>query len=181
MSKPAALRIAVAALMLSAAGFAGLSTREGFTDRAVVPLPGDRPTVGLGSTWRDDGTPVQPGDTITPVGAIQRAVIHVGNDEARLRKCMAGALMTQGEWDVLVDHSYQYGTAKTCASTVARLTRESRYAEACQAYLQWRFYRGRDCRDPLNGCTGLWMRAKERTQRCADSLPIQELNNPTNR
>jgi GH24 family phage-related lysozyme (muramidase) len=170
--RPAALlRIAVAALTLSAAGFAGLAVDEGYTDRAVVPLPGDRPTVGLGSTWRDDGTPVQPGDTITPVAAIQRAVIHIGKDEARLRKCMAGALMTQGEWDVLVNHSFQYGSAKTCSSTVARLTREGRHAEACQAYLAWRFFQGRDCRDPASGCRGVWLRAQERAQRCAEAAP----------
>ena len=171
MSKPAALRIAVAALTLSAAGFAGLATREGYTDRAAAPLPGDRPTVGLGSTWRDDGTPVQPGDSITPVAAIQRAVVHVGKDEAALRECMAGAKMTQGEWDVLVDQSYQFGSAATCSSTVARLIRDGRYAEACQAYLAWRFFKGKDCRDPANKCRGLWLRAQERAQRCAEAAP----------
>lgn len=164
-------RLAVAALGLSAAGLLGLLTQEGYTDRAVVPVPGDRPTVGFGSTYRDDGSPVQMGDTITPVAAIKRTVIHVGQDEARLRACMAGALMTQGEWDVLVDHSYQYGPSKTCASTVARLTREGRYEEACRAYRMWKRANGLDCSVRANGCYGVWLRSLEREKACLEAAP----------
>ena len=48
-------RRVVGALAFSAAGFIGLVGSEYFTDRAVIPIKGDRPTVGFGSTYRDDG------------------------------------------------------------------------------------------------------------------------------
>ena len=77
-------RTTVAALVLSAAGFAGLAINEGYTDRAIIPVPGDVPTVGLGSTIKEDGSRVQMGDTITPPKAIRLAVSHIakGADNA---------------------------------------------------------------------------------------------------
>lgn len=49
-------RIAIGALALSAAGPVGLITHESYTGTAIVPVAGDRPTVGFGSTFRDDGS-----------------------------------------------------------------------------------------------------------------------------
>ena len=128
----------VAALSLSALGFVGLVSHEGYTDRAVVPVKGDRPTVGFGSTFRDDGSPVQMGDTITAPKAVQRSYNHIARDEGRLKQCVKAPLH-QHEYDTLVDHAYQYGAGATCASEVVRLTNLGRYAEACQAYLNFRF------------------------------------------
>ena len=60
------VRIAIAALSLSAAGFVGLLNREGFEPTAYPdPVHGTKlPTIGFGST---EG--VKMGDTITPVAA----------------------------------------------------------------------------------------------------------------
>ena len=131
-------RIAIAALSLSAAGFVGLVSHEGFTDRATIPVKGDRPTVGFGSTFRDDGAPVQMGDTITAPKAVARSFNHIAKDESRLKQCVTAPL-TQHEYDTLVNHAYQYGAYVTCQSTVVRLTNEGRYAEACQAYLKFKY------------------------------------------
>ena len=38
----------VAGLALSASALVGLIAREGYTDKAVIPVKGDRPTVGFG-------------------------------------------------------------------------------------------------------------------------------------
>ena len=54
-------RIAVAALSLSAAGFVGILLSEGYTDTAIIPTKGDVPTLGFGSTFREDGSRVQIG------------------------------------------------------------------------------------------------------------------------
>jgi GH24 family phage-related lysozyme (muramidase) len=158
-------RIAIAALSLSAAGFVGLISHEGFTDRAIIPVKGDRPTVGFGSTFRDDGTPVQMGDTITAPRAVQRSFNHISKDESRLKQCVSAPLH-QHEYDTLVDHAYQYGAAATCRSTVVRLTNQGKYAEACQAYLSWKFVAGRDCSVRSNGCYGVWLRSQERAKKC---------------
>ena len=75
-------RIAVAALSLSAAAFVGILTREGYTDRAVIPVPGDVPTYGFGTT---EG--VRMGDTTTPVEAVQRALNDASKYEGALKRC----------------------------------------------------------------------------------------------
>lgn len=62
MIKP--IRIAIASLTLSAAGFGGVAVDEQFRPTAYVPVAGDRPTIGFGSTFWFDGTPVKRGDKI---------------------------------------------------------------------------------------------------------------------
>lgn len=158
-------RLAVAALSLSAAGFVALVAHEDYTDRAVVPIPGDRPTVGFGSTFRDDGSPVQMGDTITPPRAVARTFAHIERDETRLRQCVTAPLH-QHEYDALVDHAYQFGAAATCGSTVVRRVNAGDYTGACDAYLMWKRAAGRDCSVRSNGCYGVWLRAQERRARC---------------
>ena len=59
-------RTAVAGLALSAATLVGLALSEGYTDKAVIPVPGDRPTKGFGATFNPDGSAVRLGDTTTP-------------------------------------------------------------------------------------------------------------------
>ena len=43
-------RSTIAALTLSAAGFAGIVLHEGWSNNAIIPVPGDVPTIGFGST-----------------------------------------------------------------------------------------------------------------------------------
>ncbi len=81
----AAPRVLVASLSLSAAALVGLAVHEGYTERAIVPTKGDRPTVGFGSTYHADGRPVKMGDTTDPVNALKTAQAHIAKDEARFR------------------------------------------------------------------------------------------------
>lgn len=160
-------RIAVASLCLSALGYAGIVAHESYTEKAIIPTKNDRPTVGLGSTFRDDGTPVALGDTITPPKAIVRSVAHIGKDEVGLKKCVTGEL-TQGEYDVLVDFSYQYGVRTTCASSMVREINAGNYVAACNAYTLYKWSGGYDCSLPENKriCGGVVTRNLERKQRC---------------
>lgn len=155
----------IAGLSLSAAAFVGLLAHEGYTDQAVIPVKGDRPTVGFGSTFRDDGSPVQMGDTITAPKAVARSYAHISKDESRLKKCVTAPIY-QWEYDTLVDHAYQYGAAATCSSQVVQLTNQGKYAEACEAYKNWKRVAGRDCSIRANGCYGVWLRSLERVQSC---------------
>lgn len=61
-------RKTVAALTLSAAALVGIVLHEGYTDHAVIPVKGDVPTIGFGTT-----TGVKLGDTTTPPKALARA------------------------------------------------------------------------------------------------------------
>lgn len=168
------LRIPVAALALSAMGFAGIAVNEHYTDTAIIPTENDRPTVGLGSTFRDDGSPVQMGDTITPVQAIVRSMQHIQRDEAGLKRCVT-APMSQAEYDILVDFAYQYGVPTACRSSIVLYTNAGRYTDACHAYLKYKFSGGYDCSTLIGGkpnrrCWGVWKRSMERAERCTGAV-----------
>ena len=158
-------RIGIASLALSASALVAMWQHEGWTERAVVPVKGDVPTVGPGLTKREDGTPVQMGDTITPIDGARRSLAHIQRDEAGLKGCVAAPLH-QAEYDLLVDHAYQYGVRATCGSTVVKRVNAGDYAGACDAYLSWRFVAGRDCSLPGSGCRGVWLRSKDRRDKC---------------
>lgn len=166
-------RSAIAVLSLSAVGLIAIITEEGYTERAVVPTKNDRPTVGFGSTFREDGSPVQITDTITPVPALRRSAAHIAKDEAGLKRCVT-APMHQREYDVLVDFAYQYGVSTTCNSSMVRYTNAGNYAAACRAYTLYRFSGGYDCSTLVNGrpnkrCWGVWTRNLERRDRCLEA------------
>jgi GH24 family phage-related lysozyme (muramidase) len=160
------VRIAIAVLSLSAAGFLGIVAQEGYTERAVIPTKGDRPTVGFGSTFRDDGSPVQMGDKVTPPQAIKRTMAHIEKDERGIKRCVTAPL-TQVEYDQMVDFSYQYGVATLCASRMVREANAGRYKESCAGYLRYKFAAKYDCSTPGNKrCPGVWKRSQERFNKC---------------
>lgn len=162
-------RIIVTALSLSAIGLVQIVTEESFVSKAMIPTKGDRPTVGFGSTFRDDGTPVRMGDTITPQKALARTQAHIAKDERGLQKCVTGA-MNQTEYDLLVNFSYQYGVAATCKSGIVRNVNSGDYVQACKTYNEYRFSQKRDCSLPQHwgpqGCKGVWLRNQERMATC---------------
>lgn len=162
-------RIPIYLLSLSAAGLIAIWNQEGYTDKAVIPTPGDVPTIGYGSTIKEDGLPVQMGDTITPTQAAKRSYTHIQKDEVWLKKCVTAELY-QWEYDALVDHAYQYGLSKTCSSTIVKEANKGNYEASCQAHLNWKKSQGRDCSLPENwgpkGCKGVWERAKWRYNKC---------------
>ena len=43
-------RLAVGVLSLSATGLIGIASYEGFSEKAYIPIKGDVPTIGFGST-----------------------------------------------------------------------------------------------------------------------------------
>lgn len=162
-------RTTVAALALSATALVAIVASEGYTERAVVPTKGDRPTIGFGSTFRDNGTPVQMGDTITAPKALARTLAHIQKDESALRQCVTAPLH-QKEYSLLVDFSYQYGAKATCSSSMVRLANAGQYAQACGAYLRYRFAAGYDCSTPGNRrCWGVWTRQLNRYNQCMEA------------
>lgn len=159
------VRMAVAALTLSAAGFGGIATHESYRGDAYVPVVGDRWTIGFGSTFWFDGTPVKMGDKIDVITAIKLKLAHIGVDESALRKCVT-ANVSQKEYDLLIGHAYQYGHRATCGSTLVALTNQQQYAQACLQYSRWTFFNGKNCRDRKNDCIGVATRADERKAQC---------------
>lgn len=165
------VRIAVAALALSAAGLVGIVSREGYTERAIIPTKGDVPTIGYGSTVHADGRRVQLGDTTTPVRAMHTAQAHISRDEAQFRASLPGVALTQGEYDLYLDFTYQYGIGNWRGSSMRSQLLAGNYSAACDALLRYRFAAGYDCSTTINGqpnkrCWGVWTRQQERHAKC---------------
>jgi lysozyme len=163
-------RIQVAALALSAAGFIGIVMHEGYSDKAIIPIKGDRPTIGFGSTFNEDGSAVKIGDTITPQKAMRKSIAHIGKDELKLKRCVTGEL-SQAEYDILIDFAYWRGSAGACRSEVVKNINAGNYLAACEAYLNEDSRRavGRDCKIKENNCRGVWLRAQERKKKCMEA------------
>lgn len=138
-------RRAVKALTLSAAGLIALLVSEGYTDRAVIPVPGDVPTVGFGSTRN-----VRLGDTTNPVSALARAGQEINEEyEAALRRCVHVPLY-QHEYDAWVSFIYNVGAGAFCQSTAAKLLNQGRYAEACDQMRRWVLVNGQQVQGLVN-------------------------------
>lgn len=165
-----AKRTVIGATVLSAAGLIALVSQEGYTDKAVIPIPGDRPTMGFGSTFKEDGSPVKMGDTATPAKAMRMTMAHIAKDEIGLRKCVTGEV-SQVEYDVLLDFTYWRGVGGACRSDVVKNINAGDYAAACEAYLNLDSRRaaGKDCKDPASRCRGVWLRAQERHRKCMEA------------
>ena len=166
------LRVSVAALTLSAAGFATWQASEGFTATAVIPTRGDVPTIGHGSTRYEDGTPVRLGDApITRQRAQQLARNLHSEEEARFKASLPGVYLYQGEYDLYQDWVGQFGIGNWRKPQSPRTwLLQGDYVGACNALLTWLFQAGRDCRLPENwgpqGCRGVWTRQQQRHAKC---------------
>jgi len=163
-------RILAAGLVLSASAFVAILSSEGYTGTAVIPTKNDRPTVGFGSTLRDDGAPVRLGDSITPVRAVQRAAAHLSNEEAEFRGSIPGVALHQVEYDLYMDWVYQYGTGAWRASTMRRQLLAGQYRAACDGLLLYKKSGGYDCSAPGNRtCPGVWTRQLARHKKCVEA------------
>lgn len=146
-------RIAAAALSLSAVAFGGLVAYEGYSDRAIIPVPGDVPTLGFGTT---EG--VKLGDTTTPPKAVARALQDVAKYEGALKQCVTVPLH-QHEYDAFVSLAYNIGPGAFCGSTLVRRLNAEDYLSACMEILRWDKFKGR----PLRGLT---LRREQEFKRC---------------
>lgn len=154
-------RIGIAGLCLSAAGFVAILIDEGYTDHAVIPVKGDVPTLGFGTT---DG--VKLGDKTTPPKAAARALTDVAKYEGALKRCVKVPLH-QYEYDVYVNHAYNVGAKKFCDSTIVVKLNAYDYAGACAEFPRWFYGPGRkDCRIRENNCYGLVLRRERQRRAC---------------
>jgi len=104
-------RSTLAALSLSAAALVGLVLHEGYSDRAIIPVQGDVPTVGFGSTTLADGTPVKMGDTTTPPQALARAF---GEELTYLQGSSAHDIVTAGVEAMQAEAQRLMGNPSVC-------------------------------------------------------------------
>lgn len=165
MAKWSKLRVVAASLAISGSALVGLAVHEDYRQVAYRPLPTDKPTLGFGNTHG-----VKMGDTTTPVRALIQLQKNIGGIERDLQseKCVGAVPLSQNEWDALVDLAYRVGAQSVCRSTLVKIYRSHPidYAAACKQYLRWTFFQGKDCRDPINKCTGVARRAEDEYRLC---------------
>lgn len=164
-------RVAVASLTLSASALLGLLGAEGFRDTPYIPTQGDVPTIGYGSTVYEDGTRVTMSDPpVTKERALQIVRDHKSKDEAMFRASLPGVKLTQGEYDLYMDFTYNFGITNWRNSSMRTHLLNGEYLQACNVLPAWRKQAGRDCSLPQNwgpkGCKGVWTRQIERHAKC---------------
>ena len=161
------VRGSVTVLALSAAALVGIVLHEGYTDRAVIPVKGDVPTIGFGTT-----TGVKLGDTITPPQALAQALKDVQQFEGTLKNYVTVPL-AQHEYDAYVSFSYNVGSRVFCQPTLVRKLNAGDYAGACAELPRWRFFQGKDCALPENRrfCGGLAKRREAEYRQCIGEAP----------
>lgn len=133
-SQKGPVRVAVATIGLLASTIIGISVHEGFRDTAYVPVKGDVPTIGFGSTKG-----VKMGDRITPERALQRLLDEVDSEYAQgVRRCVKVPLAPY-EFGAYVSLAYNIGVLTFCRSAapgkppnLIDLINAQRYAEACE-------------------------------------------------
>lgn len=158
-------RLAPVYLVLSAAALVGIVATEGYSDKAIIPVPGDKPTIGFGSTTRADGSPVRLGDTTTPPKALGRALQDIQAFEGALRQCVTVPLH-QYEYDAYISFAYNVGSAAFCQSTLVTKLNAMDYPGACAEILRWRYVQGKDCSLRVNQCAGIWLRRNAEYKLC---------------
>lgn len=136
-------RSTIAGIVLSASALVGIALHESYSDTAIIPVPGDVPTIGFGTTQG-----VKPGDRITPPKALARALTDIQKFEGALKRCVTVPLH-QHEYDAYVSLAYNIGPGAFCGSTLVRKLNGQDYVGACEQILVWDKFKGR----PLRGLT----------------------------
>lgn len=137
------MRLPLVALRLSAVALVSIAGWEGFKSVAYIPVPGDVPTIGFGTT-KD----VKMGDIIDPVTALQRKIRDVEKFEGAIKQCVHVPL-AQHEYDAYLSLAYNIGSGAFCRSTLVRKLNAQDYEGACKEILRWDKFKGK----PLQGLT----------------------------
>jgi lysozyme len=126
-------RSAVALLVVAASTLVGIAVSEGYTDEAVIPVPGDVPTIDFGRTKG-----VKMGDKSNPVRGLQYLLDEVENVYAAgVKRCVKVPLF-QHEYEAYVSLAYNIGVGAFCRKALPGkppnlidLINAERYGEAC--------------------------------------------------
>jgi len=146
-------RTPIFGLGISGVALIGLLVAEGYKDHAYIPVAGDVPTIGFGTTEN-----VKMGDKVTVTQALNRAMVDVQKFEGAIKSCVKVPLH-QYEYDAYTSLAYNIGSGAFCRSTLVKLLNQEKYPEACKQILRWDFFKGK----PLRGLT---VRREKEYQQC---------------
>ena len=138
-------RSALAALALAASTLVGIALHEGYKEQAYIPVPGDVPTIGFGTT-----SGVRMGDRTTPERSLVRLLGEIEDVYAAgVRKCVTVPLYPH-EFEAFVTLAYNIGVPTFCRKAkpgkppnLIDLINAERYAEACMRIEAFKYGPGR--------------------------------------
>ena len=158
-----------AVTMLTAISLGGVyytQTKEG---TVLVPYkdPVGVVTIGTGTTVYPNGQKVKMTDPkISHKQATEYLKIHMAKDATTFNKTLLGIPLSQTEYDLYMDFTYQFGNSAWSSSSMLRNLKAKNYKAACTSLLKWKYAAKRDCSIRKNGCYGVWTRHVERYDKC---------------
>lgn len=157
---------------ISGAGVIYTAGYEGFTSKPVIPVKGDVPTIGIGTTVYCNGKKVTMKDpSITKEEALRQLKCHMQKDAKGFNQSLSGVRLSQAEYDIYMDFTYNFGLANWKSSSMLRNLKQGKYKEACNSLLKWKYVAKRDCSIRKNGCYGVWTRQVDRHKICMGENP----------
>ncbi len=128
---------------------------EAFSSKPYMPTPKDRPTIGYGSTFYENGKAVKMTDSpITKERAEGLFRWWVSQKcETPLRKLVSVPL-NQNQWDALCSLIYNIGETNFATSSVRKHLNNGDYQKAADSFLSWVYQKGKVLR-------GLQIRRRE--------------------
>lgn len=125
-------RLAARYLAVSAMALLGLFVaREDIKLTAYIPVKGDVPTIGGGTTRYENGKPVRLGDKITPARALMLLGKDVDVHTSGLMKCIGDIPLYQRELDAYAALAHNVGPGAVCHSSIPTKLRAGQFSEAC--------------------------------------------------
>ena len=155
--------------MLTAISLGGVAYTQSKEGTVLIPYydSGKVATIGTGTTVYPNGQKVKITDPkITYKQATEYLKIHMAKDAKTFNKLLAGIALSQDEYDLYMDFTYQFGTGAWSGSSMLRNLKQSKYKAACDSLLKWKYVAKRDCSIRSNNCYGVWVRQVERHSKC---------------
>lgn len=154
------------ATVISAAGVLFTSNYEGFSSTPYYDS-GKVATIGYGSTVHPNGQKVKITDKpIDKKTGMEYLQIHMTKDAQRFNKSMQGVKLSQAEYDLYMDFTYQFGTGAWTGSSMLRNLKVGQHVQACKSLLKWKYVGKKDCSIRSSNCYGVWTRQQARYEKC---------------
>jgi Phage-related lysozyme (muraminidase) len=125
------MRLPIKIIGASAAVLVSIATWEGYRDKAYIPVAGDVPTLGFGSTKN-----VRMGDTTTPDRALVSLLNDINTHSAGIKSCIKVPLY-QHEFDAYSSFAFNVGVGAFCKSTLVKKLNAGDYTGACNELSRW--------------------------------------------
>lgn len=158
------------ATVISLAGVVFTQSQEGTVLKPYYDS-GNVATIGTGTTVYPNGQKVKITDLpITMKQATEYLKFHMNKDAKIFNKTLIGIPLSQTEYNLYMDFTYQFGTGAWSQSSMLKNLKAGKYVNACKSLEAWRKVRIRgelrDCRIRSSNCYGVWKRQALRIEKC---------------